>query len=680
LAIQGQDQHRSAIGEVSCRKLRALRQWAQLVAGGSFMVDNETKPTTLEIEDELDRILSSKVFATAQRSQAFLRYVVERSLTDAPPPLKEFSIAMDVFARGHDYDPSIDATVRVEAGRLRSRLREYYDLEGSEDPVSIDVPKGGYCPTFTFRNGKVGAAKEAPPIVEQAMPVETATGRVSLGWSRWAVVGFVLLALVAAGVWRWHSSRKQVLTDPRGGQQIALAVLPFANETGDKGYDYLADGLTDNLIRQLSEIPPLKVMARGAVYRFRSSTEKAVSVGRLLHVDSVLTGEIHQANGKLTVDTELSNVTDGSIIESHRYLPEGDDLRPVQASITQDLIHGLKIELGARESAHTLRPVSSSIEAYQEMLRGEGAARGNSPMELHNAIGHFEQAVKLDPKFIIAWSDLAQAHLLLGVYFEDPRQHMPQASEYATRALQLDPEYGEAHGTLGLVNLLYNWDYAAAASELASAEHEESALTVLSCTSHLMAQTGRTRDADEMVHRMLGYDPQSAQLIGELGCIDYYRGDYENAMQHYREAMAKDPHSPVPYWGLGKSLSLQGKYGEAVKVMRQFKFVNGFEPPLLTAEIGYALGREGKASEAQRAIAELREGSKSAYVDPYLVALIYLGMGDEQATLQWLNRAYAVRSPFLISISKEPKWKGMIERPALQAFLAKMTPQERTRG
>jgi TolB-like protein len=644
------------------------------------MVDNDTKPTTPEIEEELDRILSSKVFAAAQRSQAFLRYVVERSLTDAPPPLKEFSIAMDVFARGDDYDPAIDATVRVEAGRLRNRLREYYDVEGSGDPIYIDVPKGGYYPTFTFREGKVGAAKEIPLIVEEAQPVETTPEQgVPRYRGRWAVVGFVLLALLAAGAWRWHSSRK-VLSDSVGSQQIALAVLPFANETGDKANDYLTDGLTDNLIRQLSEIPPLKVMARGAVYRFRSSTDKAVSVGRSLHVNSVLTGEMRQANGKVTLDTELIDMTDGSIIESHQYLPEGNDLRPVQASITQDVIHGLKIELDARQSAHVLRPVSSSVEAYQEMLRGETAARGNSPMALHDAIGHFEQAVKLDPKFTIAWSDLAQAHLLLAIYFEDPRQHMPQASEYANRALHFDSESGEAHGTLGLVKLLYDWDYAGATSELASIKNEESALTVLSCTSHLMAQTGRTRDADEMVHRMLGYDPESAQLIGELGCIDYYRGDYENAMQHYRDAMATDPHSPVPYWGLGKTLSLQGKYGEAVKVLRQFKPANGFEPPLVTAEIGYALGREGKTSEAQREIAELREESKSAFVDPYLVSLIYLGMGDEQLTLQWLDLAYVVRSPFLISISTEPKWKRMIERPGLQAFLAKMTPQEHTRS
>jgi TolB-like protein/Tfp pilus assembly protein PilF len=645
------------------------------------MPANGTKPTTPAIEEELHRILNSKVFAAAQRSQAFLRYVVERSLSGAPAPLKEFSIAMDVFARGPDYDPSVDATVRVEAGRLRSRLREYYDTDGSGDPVYIDIPKGGYHPTFTAREGKVAAAKEVTQIAGQAEPLGTTpTRRAPLSWGRWAVAGGVLLALVVAGAWERRPRSHQGVSDPQGGQQISLAVLPFANDTGDKANDYLADGLTDNLIRQLSEIPKLRVMSRGAVYRFRSSTDKAVSVGRSLHVNSVLTGELHQADGKLMVDTELSNMTDGSIIKSHQYLPEGDDLRPVQASIAQDLIHGLKIELDARQSAHVLRPVSSSLEAYQEMLRGQAAARGNSPIALHDAIEHFERAVKLDPKFTIAWSDLAQAHLELGIYFEDPRQQMPQASEYATRALQFDNEYGEAHGTLGLVKLLYNWDYAAAASELDSAEKEQSALSVLTCTSHLLLQTGRTRDADEMIHRMLGYDPQSAQLIGELGCIDYYRGDYGNAMRYFREAMEQDPHSPIPYWGLGKTLSQEGKYGEAVKVMRQFKPANGFEPPLLTADIGYALGREGKMREAQREIAELQEESKSVYVDPYLVSLIYLGMGEEQLTLQWLNSAYTVRSPFLISISTEPKWKAMIERPGLQALLARMTPLEHTRA
>ena len=175
------------------------------------MVDNGTKPTTPEIEEELRRILSRKCLPRRSGARPFCAMWWSGLSTDTPDPLKEFSIAIDVFARGHDYDPSIDATVRVEAGRLRSRLREYYDGEGSSDPVYIDVPKGGYHPAFTFREAKIGAAKEVPQIVGQPEPVETTAGRWSpLSWGRWVVVGVLLLALVAAGVWRWRPSSQQI--------------------------------------------------------------------------------------------------------------------------------------------------------------------------------------------------------------------------------------------------------------------------------------------------------------------------------------------------------------------------------------------------------------------------------------------------------------------------------------
>jgi hypothetical protein len=141
------------------------------------MLGGEAKPTTQDIEEQLHHILSSKVFAAAQRSQNFLRYVVERSLKDENPPLKEFAIATDVFGRGNDYDPAIDAAVRVEAGRLRGRLREYYDVEGKDDPVWVDIPKGGYSPAFAFRQGKLGSATEAPLTAERAGSVETILGR-----------------------------------------------------------------------------------------------------------------------------------------------------------------------------------------------------------------------------------------------------------------------------------------------------------------------------------------------------------------------------------------------------------------------------------------------------------------------------------------------------------------------
>jgi TolB-like protein/tetratricopeptide (TPR) repeat protein len=637
------------------------------------MFDTEAKWDTKAVEDQLQRILGSRLFLGSRRSQDFLRYVVEKSLAGSTP--KEYAIAVDVFDRETGYDPAVDATVRVEAGRLRSRLRDYYDTEGKDDPIGIAIPKGSYAAVFTARDSAAIPPPATTPAAEPSLPPappQTATAPRS-SW-RLALFSTVALLLIALAAWLWHRHSLQQELQPSKTQQISLAVLPFVDETGDSANTYLIDGLSDGLIRQLSEIHRLKLISRSAVYRFQSRARNAVAIGRTLGVSTVLAGEVRRIDGKLEVDTELSNVKDGSVIASHQYLPESLDLRPVQASIIQDVIRGLNIDLDSRQSARTMQPVTSSNAAYQQYLRGESAARGTSPSEIHEAIGYFEEAVRLDPSFSLAWADLGQSHLLLGIYFEDPRQHMPLASEYARKALQLDSSLREAHGTLGLVHLLYDWDYPAAVSELSSAENEQSAITVLSCTSHLLIQTGHTRDADELIHRMLGYDPQSAALIGELGCVDYYRGDYDGAIRHYREAMNEDPHSPVPYWGLGKSLSLSGSYDQATQAMREFKTVNGFEPPLLTAEIGYSLAMAGRKREAQAQIDELVKESRTHFVDPYLVSLIYLGGHDEEQTLRWLNRAYQVRSPFLISIPTEPKWKDMLQKPPLQHFVARLVP------
>jgi TolB-like protein len=637
------------------------------------MFETRAGPDRGTIEEQLHRILGSNLFVSSRRSQDFLRYVVDQSLTGSAP--KEYAIAVDVFERGVDYDPSVDATVRVEAGRLRARLREYYESEGKSDPVCISIPKGSYAAVFSVRESKTETRPPSEASVPAAVtltPTQASTER-ARPW-RTVAIGGIVVVLLSLSVWQWHRYRAQKNVPLNHAPRISLAVLPFVNETKDPANGYVIDGLTDNLIRQLSEIRRLKLMARSAVYRFPAGAQNAISIGRTLGVSKVLVGEVRSIDGKLVVNTELSNVKDGSIIESRQYLPESLDLRPVQASVIQDVIRGLNIDLDARQSAFTTQPVSTSLAAYHAYLKGESVSRGESPLQIHQAIQYFEEAVRLDPRFSLAWADLAQSHLLLAIYFEDPRQHMPLARKYAENALRLDGTLREAHGTLGLVELLYNWDYAAALSQLSSVDNEQSAMTVLSCTSHLLAQTGQTRAAEELVYRMLGYDPQSPTLVGELGCIDYYRGDYEHAIRFFREAMTNDPRSPVPYWGLGKSLSLQGNYDEAVRAMRQFKAAAGFEPPMLTAEIGYALGRAGRRKEAEKEIDQLRQESKTIFVDPYFIALIYLGLHDETLTLRWLDQAYQVRSPFLISMTTEPKWKETLKQPGLQDFVAKLRP------
>jgi TolB-like protein/Tfp pilus assembly protein PilF len=628
-------------------------------------------PTTEEIRAQLARLLASSIFAGAQRSQRFLSYVVEKSFDPGSDALKEYTIAVDVFERDASYDSSIDATVRVEAGRLRSRLHEYYAEDGKHDPLIIDIPKGGYRAVFTKRPltaTTVDGARPSP-AVPVVVPTAPAASRKRSIWITACILSLIAGAVLIGGAAILRQQHHAPTPTSRMPAPIAMAILPFANQTGVDANGYLSEGLTQNLNRQCSEIPRLKVMSRAAVGRVNRS-----SAASQLSVTILLTGALQKdADGHLVVDAELSNAKDGSVLRSRRYMAEQSDLQPVQADIMQDVIEGLGIQLDARQSAHTQRPLTSSPAAFDAFLQGEAAARGATPEGYHLAIKSDEQAASKDPGFALAWEALAESHLALGIYFEPAREHMPLARRYAERALAIDSSLSQAHGTLGLIHIMYDWDYGAAQAEVAAADSRESAITSFACTAHLLDQSGRTRHAEEEIHQVLEFDPRSPTLIGELGCINYYGGKYEEAIRYYRQALAADSRSPIAYWGLGKSLVREGHFAEALEILRRFKAVNGFEPPIITAEIGYAEGSSGDRKAAIETANTLQRASAHTFVDPYLVALIYLSLKDADNTYAWLNKAYDDRSSFLISIATDPKWIASRQDARFQDLLDRMT-------
>ena len=634
------------------------------------------------IERQLERVLQSRVFERAQRSQRFLRYLVEAALEEPPVSVKEYTIAIDVFDRDADYDPSVDATVRVEASRLRGRLREFFDEEGRNDPWLIEVPKGGYAVALQRRvvpeAAMVEVSKAATvPAVEEVTLSRAGPGASrgrETGWPRWVwalVTGCVLgVALTGAAV-AWRFGRSQGRERAIVGA-ISLAILPMANATGDAGLNYVADGLTDDLIRQLSQLPALRLMARSTMFRYRNRVGDAEAVAKALHVDAVMTGELRRTPEHLSLAVEVSRTGDGSVLLDREYIADADDLRVVQAEVQRDVLRKLSAESSALDPARVLHSVTSNPQAYQEFLQGVALARNGAPPDLHQAIGHFEKAVLLDPQFDLAWSALASEHLLLGLYFEAPRDHMPVARQFAERALGINSSLGEAHGSLGLIHLVYDWDMAAADAEMATAGAEEAAVSTLSCTAHLIERVGRPRRAEEMLRRMLTYDPQSSSLMAELGCVDFYRGDYEAALRHYQAALAADPRSPVAYWGMGKTLNAQGKHAEAISELEHFEQRNGFEPPLLEAEIGYAMGASGDRRGALSVVRRLEGKREHTFVDPYLLSVIYAAMNDRDAAFRCLKKALEVRSSFAISLLTEPKWEPFRTDPRFAALLQEM--------
>jgi TolB-like protein/Flp pilus assembly protein TadD len=636
-------------------------------------MESTRSPSAEEIQAALERVLASAPFANSHRSQRFLRYVVETSLNNRVEFLKEFSIAVDVFGRNVSYDPSVDATVRVEAGRLRSRLRDYYADEGRNDPVVIEVPKGGYRAAFSER----GATAVAAIAKAGSTPAAEKT-RSEVEMPRWRrlfplALATIILIAAAGGIALWR--KRTPPTIPAGSGQKVLAVLPFSNQTGTNANGYLTEGITETLIRQFSLIPQIRVISHAAADRVnKQNAASELGVGYLL------SGALERnADGRLVLNSELSDAKNGTVLRSKQYIPDEADLRPIQAEIVQDAVKGLGISLDTAQAAGAQRPLTSSPAAFQNFLHGEAAARlRDNPANLHEAIHDFEEAVRLDPSFAFAYSSMAEGHLALGIFYEAPRDHMPLARQYAQRALALDPSMHQAHGTLGLIDLLYDWDLSSAQRELEEADSRDNAIWQLGCTSHLLTINGRYRHAEENLDSMLEFDPHSVMLIAELGCVKYYAGHYDDSIRFYQQALALDQHSVLGYWGISRSLAREGRYQEALEELKQVKKLNGLEPTIITAEIGFTEAASGDRQGAMETLKQLNEESKHMYVDPYLMAVVYLGLKDRQNTYAWLDRAYQARSPFLISIATDPKWSASRSDARFEALWNRMTTEARS--
>jgi DNA-binding winged helix-turn-helix (wHTH) protein/TolB-like protein/tetratricopeptide (TPR) repeat protein len=551
--------------------------------------------------------------------------------------------------------------------------------DSSRNPTFIQtIPTRGYrfiAPVETSSATAQPTPQSAETTEAPAPAASPASGQAPRhSWLTAAAVLAVLISLAAlASILLWPRHKTAAIARPA---LVSIAVLPIQNHTGDASLDYVSDGMTQSIIQNLAGTLGLRVIGSTTVFHYRDKPQDAQTIGRTLGVDSVLVAQLQrdkQSNqDRLVLNMELSQTSDNTILLSHQYLPDIHDLRGVQADILHDTLQALSFDTTKLRSQSQLGPHTSNPQAYEEDLRGEALIRTDSPQAFHEAVQHFQKATELDPNFDRAWSDLAQAHLFLGIYYDSPIDHMPIARRAALRALQLNSSLPEAHGSLGIIDLLYDWDYANAASELEKEGATRSAMSMLACTVHLREQTGHPRGAEEEVRRLLSYDPQSEMLISELGCAAYYERHYDEAIRTYKSAMELDPSSPLPYLGLGRALTELGHEREAVAVLDSFAKRNGFAPPLLLAESGYTSARMGDRATAIQHVDALEKQAQSTYVDPYLIALIYHGLHDHDQTIFWLKKAAAVHSALLFSVLSDPMWQDAQADPQLMAIVNKM--------
>ncbi len=453
----------------------------------------------------------------------------------------------------------------------------------------------------------------------------------------------------------------------------SVAVLPFANLSGDPGTDYLSDGISESLINNLSQLPKLRVMSWSSVSRYKGRPVDVRNAADELKVSAILTGQVVKRGDSLAISAELVNAGDGSNIWGQQYNRKQADIILVQEEISKEILANLRVKLSGEEQKQLNRRPTESAEAYELYLKGRFYWNEVTEDGFRKAINYFNQAVERDPGFALAYAGLADSYIQLGIDFSLPvKETMPKATAYAAKALKLDERLAEAHVSLGTCSLVYEWDWAAADKEFSRAQQlNPNYAEAYHFRGHYLEAMGRTDEAIAEIKRGLDLDPVSLFINNELGWAYYHAQQYDLAIKQYRKGLEVDPRFALSAYSLAQVYEQKGMYQEALAELGRFKETYGQEAPWI-AELGCVHALAGKRNEALMKLKELKELAAREYVDPYFIAIVHTALGEKELAFEWLEKAFEGRSGYLAWIKVEPKLNSLHADVRFRSLLRRM--------
>ncbi len=482
------------------------------------------------------------------------------------------------------------------------------------------------------------------------------------------VIALVVLVVGAVGLFLYLRARPtQVAIE-------SIAVMPFVNESGNADVEYLSDGMTETLISSLSQLPNLNVKARSSVFRYKGKETDAKTIGKELNVQAVLNGRVVQRGDQLTLSLELVDAITENVIWSQQYNRKQTDLVTLQSEIARDVSSKLKSKLSGADVAKVEKNYTANPEAYQLYLKAKFYWNKRTGESLKQAAELYRQAIEKDPAYALAYSGLAETYVLFSSYDVAPaNDSMPQAKAAALRALEIDDSLAEAHTALGFYLFTYEWDRDGSEKEFRRAIE----LKPNYATAHhwLGADLTNVKRFDEGLveyKRAEELDPLSPIIGTNLGDALVSARKYDEAVAQYRRTLVRNPNFAYAHRALGWAYGSKGMYPEAIAETRRALELNTRSST--KGYLGLWLAKSGKRDEAVKLLGELKQESTRNYVQSYTFALIYLGLGDKEEALNWLDKqmlgrsetgySYAV-APELDDLRSEPRFKEMLKRMKL---------------
>jgi TolB-like protein/tetratricopeptide (TPR) repeat protein len=580
---------------------------------GSTSVPATRSPIDDAVREHLERVLASPTFQQGDRLKRFLKFIVLEAVAGRRHELKEYVIGVQVFGKEDTFDPRTDPIVRVQARRLRAKLVRYYREEGRADETVIELPKGGYAPVFKQR--------DTPVLIKRS----------------------VAAALVSRNT---------------------VAVLPFADHSGDHDLAYFCRGVREEIVDRLAKLSSLRILASDEPRATGDKTEAAM----------IISGSVRRSGDRLRITAQLIDGATGCYIWSEAVDATVGDPFSAQERVADTISKRIEPELGDRRSSSPSRRPNENLAAHNLYLQGRYHLNQRTEEGLRKALDFFEKSLVEDAEYAAAHAGLSDAYGLLAHYgVFGPAEVWTKAAASATAAVMLDANSAEAHTSLAHVKSTQDWDWAGAEREFQRAI----SLDPRRATSHhwyamsCLAPQGRLDEALDEVIVAQALDPVSSIVARDLAVIHFYRRDFETALEQCDHTVELNPHFAPAYWILGVIQEQRKDFDESAAAFQRAVHLSP-QTPRMHGALGRTFALAGRKKQAVEVLRKLETYAKERYVSPLEFAWIQFALGEIDLGFRWLQKALEDRSFDLISIKVDPRFDTLKDDPRFEAIARRM--------
>jgi TolB-like protein/Flp pilus assembly protein TadD len=496
-------------------------------------------------------------------------------------------------------------------------------------------------------------------------------------WRRrtWLAGGGTLAALFVTVMWFNVGGLRERLVGR--GQHLrieSLAVLPLENLSKDPEQEYFADGMTDQLITDVAQIPSVRVISRTSVMQYKKVRKPLDQIARELNVAAVVEGTVLRSGSRVRITAQLVQVKQEKHLWARSY--EGDlrDVLALQDQVARDIAAEIRVRLTPEMQGRLSNPRIVDPEVYEDYLRGRYYWNLRTAEGVNRGIDYFRRAIAKDPYYALAYAGLADSYLVLAGYrVVSPNEVLPLAKAAASKALELDDSLAEAHAPLGALHIEYDLDPQGAEKEFRRAIE----LNPNYATAHhwygeeVLAATGRFAEALAELKRAEELDPLSRAIGTTHGYVLYLLRENDAAIVQLHTTLEVDANFAVAHMYLGRVYAQKKMFASAIEEFQKAVDLSGSEP-YYRAWLAYGYAVSGHTEQARRVLSNLQRLAKSRYVPPYDVAAIWMGLGEKERALKWLELAYEDHAAYIPAINVEPVFEGLRSEARFQKLVRRL--------